>query len=253
MKKFIWLVSAVGLTATTAYAQSTATITISSASKGTRQYIAPNISSPVETQVASNAQLEAEINNLISASRSSSSRFSSVPESSELSFPELSPESGYDETAAAYRSSESVGQGSMVAALNGDFAPSVAARAATRAAHSKSIKRCALYVRKALQSAGYKFTPKESAYMYAHGTLAGAGFTKISNHDYVPQVGDVVVFNRTAKNPHGHIQIYNGNQWISDFRQNKFSPYAKHNGYTIWRDVRYDAINSVGTLALNGQ
>ncbi|MCL1623055.1 CHAP domain-containing protein [Moraxella sp. Tifton1] len=144
---------------------------------------------------------------------------------------------------------------SIVAQLTKDSAPSIAAAAASRAARSKSIGRCALYVRKALQSAGYDFTPNASAYQYAHGTLAGAGFTKISNDNYEPQVGDVVVFNRTAKNPHGHIQIYDGKQWISDFRQQKFSPYSQHNGYTVWRDTRYlDASANTGImLAMNEQ
>ncbi|WP_323843183.1 CHAP domain-containing protein [Moraxella sp. Pampa] len=142
---------------------------------------------------------------------------------------------------------------SIVAKLSTNSAPSIAARTAARAAHAGSLGRCALYVRKALQSAGYEFTPNPSAYQYAHGTLADAGFAQISSDDYQPQVGDVVVFNRTAKNPHGHIQIYDGNQWVSDFRQPKFSPYSQHNGYTVWRDARYvDASANTGTmLALN--
>lgn len=107
-----------------------------------------------------------------------------------------------------------------------------------------------MYVRKALQQAGYQFTPQASAYMYANGTLKSAGFVQISANNYKPQVGDVVVFNRTAKNPHGHIQIYDGNQWVSDFRQPKFSPYSQHNGYSVWRDARYTSNN--GTyLAMN--
>lgn len=137
--------------------------------------------------------------------------------------------------------------------LDSKSAPAVAARIASGAAHNSSVGRCALYVRKALQAAGYKFTSQASAYMYANGTLAGAGFTKINHSNYQPQIGDVVVFNRTSKNPHGHIQIYDGKGWVSDFRQNKFSPYSKHNGYTVWRDTRFlDASNTNGTyLAYN--
>ncbi|MFA9486279.1 MULTISPECIES: CHAP domain-containing protein [unclassified Moraxella] len=141
------------------------------------------------------------------------------------------------------------------APLTANSAPSIAAKAASRVAHGKSMGRCALYVRKALQSAGYEFTPNPSAYQYANGTLASAGFTKISNDNYQPQIGDVVVFNRTARNPHGHIQIYDGNQWVSDYRQPKFSPYSAHNGYTVWRDMRHaDASADTGImLALNEQ
>lgn len=137
--------------------------------------------------------------------------------------------------------------------LDSKSAPAVAARIASGAAHNSSIGRCALYVRKALQAAGYKFTSQASAYMYANGTLAKAGFTKIDHSNYQPQLGDVVVFNRTSKNPHGHIQIYDGKGWVSDFRQDKFSPYSNHNGYSVWRDSRFlDASNTNGTyLAYN--
>lgn len=138
--------------------------------------------------------------------------------------------------------------------LGSDAPPSIAAQVASRAAHNSSIGRCALYVRKALQAAGYKFTSQASAYMYAtNGTLKSAGFTRIDSNNYKPQLGDVVVFNRTSKNPHGHIQIYDGNGWVSDFRQNKFSPYSQHNGYSVWRDSRYldNASNSGIYLAYN--
>ena len=65
---------------------------------------------------------------------------------------------------------------SAVERLTASSAPSVAAAVASRAALGRSVGRCALYVRKALQSAGYEFTPQPSAYQYAHGTLASAGF-----------------------------------------------------------------------------
>lgn len=137
--------------------------------------------------------------------------------------------------------------------LGASSAPHIAASAASRAAHGGSIGRCALYVRRALQSAGYSFTPQPSAYQYANGTLASAGFKKIDTNNYQPQIGDVVVFNRTSKNPHGHIQIYDGKDWVSDFRQSKFSPYSQHNGYSVWRDSRYldDASNQAIYLAFN--
>ena len=137
--------------------------------------------------------------------------------------------------------------------LDSSAPPSLAAARAARAAHSRSTGYCAKYVRRALQSAGYQFTSQASAYMYAtRGTLAQAGFVKLSNNNYQPQIGDVAVFNRSSKNPHGHIQIYDGSQWVSDFKQNKFSPYSTHNGYSVWRDSRYLDASSQGTyLAMN--
>lgn len=131
-------------------------------------------------------------------------------------------------------------------------APARAAARAARAAHARSTGYCARYVRKALQSAGYEFTPNPSAYQYAtRGTLAKAGFTKISN-DMQPQVGDVVVFNRTSSRPHGHIQIFDGSGWVSDFRQNSINPYSGTHSYTTWRDSQYvdDASNRGIYLAM---
>ena len=131
-------------------------------------------------------------------------------------------------------------------------APAIAAARASRVALSRSSGYCARYVRKALQSAGYEFTPNASAYQYAsRGTLAQAGFTKISN-DMQPQVGDVVVYNRTSSRPHGHIQIFDGTDWVSDFRQNSISPYSGTYSYTTWRDSQYvdDASNRGIYLAM---
>lgn len=137
--------------------------------------------------------------------------------------------------------------------LTSSAPPALAAARAARAAHSRTMGLCARYVRQALQSAGYSFTPNPSAYQYAtRGTLAEAGFVKLSNDNYQPQIGDIAVFNRSSKNPHGHIQIYDGSQWVSDFRQSKFSPYSSHNGYSVWRDGRYlDATNQGTYLAMN--
>ena len=42
---------------------------------------------------------------------------------------------------------------------------------------------------------------------------------------YAPQRGDVVVFAGSDANPHGHIAIYDGGHWVSDFRQRNMSPY----------------------------
>lgn len=257
MKKVLWLVSAIGLTMTGANAQN-GTITITSASKSV------SVVAPSRPQSAmSNEELERAINGLMVASSqtSTSTELDSAIDSLIVGSQNASqfnqfPSGNSSSYLYSGNSTQSFSYGNAnTLTLSRDSAPAIAARAATRAAHARSIGRCALYVRKALQAAGYKFTPNPSAYQYAHGTLAGAGFSQISANNYVPQVGDVVVFNRTSKNPHGHIQIYDGSQWISDFRQSKFSPYRQHNGYTVWRDTRYlDASNNTGTyLAMNEQ
>lgn len=142
------------------------------------------------------------------------------------------PENGYD---------DGVDEAPIPMYSQGDrSAPLLAATTASRAAGSRtrSLGKCAMYVRKALQAAGYKFTPKPSAYMYAYGTLQNAGFSKIPNGT-PPRAGDVVVWSRSAKNPHGHIQIFDGKDWVSDFRQARFNPYRDAREYTTWRDSRY--------------
>jgi hypothetical protein len=55
---------------------------------------------------------------------------------------------------------------------------------------------------------------------------------------YAAQVGDVVVFDKTAQHPYGHIEMYDGHKWVSDFVQNSFSPYrdaASTPPFTIYR------------------
>lgn len=146
-------------------------------------------------------------------------------------------------TRDAFLAAQTQQQGNILSALNIDSttAPSIAAAHASRAAGSRSRSSgyCARYVRQALQAAGYQFTPNASAYQYAsRGTLAQAGFSKISNNSR-PQVGDVVVFDRTSRYPHGHIQIWDGKNWVSDFRQNDINPYSGAVTYTTWRDNRY--------------
>lgn len=114
-----------------------------------------------------------------------------------------------------------------------------AAMIATRKAHHSSVERCALYIRRALQGVGYKFTPQASAYMYhTNGVMREMGFDLIatSTVGYKPQIGDVIVYGRTPKHVHGHIQIYNGTQWVSDFRQRTINPYTVPGKVYIYRD-----------------
>ncbi len=252
MKKAVWLLSMVGLTASYTANASEGRIYLSS---GNGQ-----LEMTSYAPVTSQDELDQAILRLTAQASTQGRVYATDMNSSEIDQAILS----LSQSQTSYATSENsyvataiddmTDQPVQAATLGKKSAPSVAAAAARRAAHGKSIGRCALYVRRALQSAGYSFTPQASAYMYAtNGTLKNAGFVKLNNDGYVPQVGDVAVFNRTSRNPHGHIQIYDGNQWVSDFRQPKFSPYSQHNGYSVWRDARYlDASSTNGTyLAYN--
>jgi len=51
--------------------------------------------------------------------------------------------------------------------------------------------------------------------------------------------GDIVVIQKTTKNENGHIAIYNGNNWVSDFKQQGFWPSSSYRSenppYKIYR------------------
>ena len=96
-------------------------------------------------------------------------------------------------------------------------------------AKKKSSGYCARYVANALEYAGIKFQRQPSAYMYhSNGILKKAGFGLVSTSmsGYSPQPGDVCVVGRFNNHKHGHICIYDGRNWISDFVQRTPSPYS---------------------------
>lgn len=133
-----------------------------------------------------------------------------------------------------------------------------AATIATQKAKRESTGFCAKFVANALQGAGYKFTRQNSAYQYANGTLQNAGFTKVQNNGQY-QIGDVMVWpahgiGKSGGAIHGHIQIYNGRNWVSDFIQQNMKPSSKYNGVapSLWRDSTLVGKNITGMVADKG-
>nr|WP_294055412.1 hypothetical protein [Prevotella sp. CAG:386] len=68
----------------------------------------------------------------------------------------------------------------------------------------------------------------------------------ISDFDYVedytnydPEKGDIVVFPITWKHPLGHIAIWNGKQWVSDYKQKSIYIDEDYKGveYIVYRNV----------------
>lgn len=87
---------------------------------------------------------------------------------------------------------------------------------------TKSIGYCARYVRLALEAGGIsvnKDRPK-SAYEYAYWLYKYGGFSTLDKAGYKELHGDIVVFNRMNGHPDGHIAMWNGDNWVSDFIQN---------------------------------
>ena len=111
-----------------------------------------------------------------------------------------------------------------------------------KTAGESSSGKCATNVRNALETAGFTtsdgstITDKYrnaglagSAYMYdSNGILEDVGFKKIDpNTSPVP--GDIEVFGQSRNIKHGHIQVFNGDHWVSDFHQDggsKYRPYG---------------------------
>ncbi len=95
-------------------------------------------------------------------------------------------------------------------------------------AHNKSTGYCALYVRKALEAGGMEILLSERpAAAKNYGELLMAkGLSVIDKKGYVPNKGDIVVLQpyKAQSSQAGHIQMYNGSQWISDFKQRYDNP-----------------------------
>lgn len=117
-----------------------------------------------------------------------------------------------------------------------------------RAAKPKSIGKCAKYVRQALNVGGFKVRPPKSADAKDFGpSLEAVGFRPVARSDkpadyplsYVPVRGDVVVIQSTSASKPGHMAMYDGTHWISDFRQRGFWPgttyLSEKPSYTIYR------------------
>lgn len=109
-------------------------------------------------------------------------------------------------------------------------------------AKSQSQGYCAKYVREAIQAGGISlWGPRPNSAKDYGRVLRDAGFTEYSS---VPpggyKAGDIAVIqNPDAQHKHGHMQMYSGSQWISDFKQKNFWPGSiyteKKPSYKIYR------------------
>jgi hypothetical protein len=105
---------------------------------------------------------------------------------------------------------------------------------------ARSSHRCALFFRQGMEAAGLSTADRPSSgdaadygpFLLRHGARV------VPRDGYAPQIGDTVVFDRTAQHPFGHIETYDGDHWVSDFSQHRFSPYsdaANTPPFTIYR------------------
>jgi type VI secretion system secreted protein VgrG len=98
---------------------------------------------------------------------------------------------------------------------------------------------CAKHVRLALAAGGLKpITWPEPAKDWGP-TLLSLGFTQVSDADYTPLLGDIIVIQPPKGNASGHMEGYDGTNWVSDFVQREMWPgpsyRAEKPAYTIYR------------------
>lgn len=105
----------------------------------------------------------------------------------------------------------------------------------------KSHSCCAWFVMRAMQSGGCPmiilpaWAYRKALPFYGYQEVASGMGNQMNG--FHPQKGDVVVFENGKQNIWGHIAIYTGNCWISDFKQKKMNPYRKPVPYKIFRHV----------------
>jgi hypothetical protein len=92
-------------------------------------------------------------------------------------------------------------------------------------ANSSSQGKCAMACRKGFEAGGLDTTGHPVDAKDYGPLLTKDGAAVVSQDSYKPQKADVVVFNGSDAHPHGHIAVYDGKQWVSDFKQNNMSPY----------------------------
>ena len=110
----------------------------------------------------------------------------------------------------------------------------------TEQCRNKSIHCCAWYTMRALQAGGCPAIILPAQWYRYYMPLVQ--FKEIPKESYNPKKGDVVVFERPSGRSWkkisqwwGHIAMYNGRQWISDFKHKHMNPYGYNVPYRIYR------------------
>ena len=98
-----------------------------------------------------------------------------------------------------------------------EWNPQKAAEYVTKNAENKSVGLCAKYVHKAIVAGGIPLYQGGDAWSYKY-LLPMLGFKRIENVKD-KKVGDIVVFQSIGKRYFDYIAMWNGKQWVSDFKQ----------------------------------
>jgi hypothetical protein len=82
----------------------------------------------------------------------------------------------------------------------------------------KSYGRCAEFTRRAIEAGGLKLARHLYAKDYG-ASLTAVEFRSVGQLAAGFKAGDVVVIQPIPKHPEGHMAMFNGTIWISDFKQ----------------------------------
>ena len=85
-------------------------------------------------------------------------------------------------------------------------------------AGDSSLGKCAQFVRKAVEAGGLTLERHISAKDYGSSFIK-AGFQALASTPTVFTPGDVAIIQPIPGHPHGHICMFNGTMWKSDFKQ----------------------------------
>jgi hypothetical protein len=89
-----------------------------------------------------------------------------------------------------------------------------------KASHGVSQGKCARYVREALAAGGLVVPLPRPVYAKDYApSLEAMGFKEVPASGYTAAKGDVAVIQAPSGRTEGHIQMFNGSIWVSDFRQ----------------------------------
>lgn len=105
----------------------------------------------------------------------------------------------------------------------------------TTHAEKGSLGLCARYCRLAFEAGGVNTSGHPTDAKDYGPLLLRDGALQLDPTGYVAQLTDVVVFDGSAAHPHGHIAIFNGTQWVSDFVQRNMCPYVVAPPFHLYR------------------
>lgn len=101
---------------------------------------------------------------------------------------------------------------------------------------SRSHNCCAWYVMRAMHKGG---CPAIILPAFAYSVyLPLIGWEEIKEANYKPKSGDVSVFPAVKGHPYGHIAMWDGSRWISDFKQKGIIVNKAYSEYKIFRCMR---------------